>query len=54
MKAPVPPGHVGARRQPAPPAPGGSKVELLKGNVYLRVWINRGGTHYLIHLPVTA
>jgi hypothetical protein len=29
-------------------------VELLKGNVYLRVWINRGGTHYFIHLPVTA
>ena len=37
-----------------PPAPGGSRVELLKGNVYLRVWINRGGTHYFIHLPVTA
>jgi hypothetical protein len=36
------------------PAPGGSRVELLKGNVYLRVWINRGGTHYFIHLPVTA
>jgi hypothetical protein len=37
-----------------PPASGGNKVELLKGNVYLRVWINRGGTHYFIHLPVTA
>src|SRR5579864_2590622 len=37
-----------------PPASGGSKVEMLKGNVYLRVWINRGGTHYFIHLPVTA
>jgi hypothetical protein len=34
-----------------PPRAGGSKVELLKGNDYLRVWINRGGTHYLIHLP---
>ena len=34
-----------------PPAPGGSRVELLKGNVYLRVWLNRGGTHYFIHLP---
>ena len=33
-----------------PPA-GGSKVELLKGNDYLRVWINRGGMNYLIHLP---
>ena len=37
-----------------PPAPGGSRVELLKGNVYLRLWLNRAGTHYFIHLPVTA
>ena len=26
-------------------------LELLKGNDYMRVWINRGGNHYLIHLP---
>lgn len=31
-----------------------SKVELLKGNEYLRVWINRGGVNYLIHLPAGA
>ena len=37
-----------------PPAPGGSRVELLKGNVSLRLWLNRAGTHYFIHLPVTA
>lgn len=37
-----------------PPAAGSSRVELLKGNDYLRVWINRGGNHYLIHLPVGA
>jgi hypothetical protein len=36
------------------PAPGSSKVELLKGNDYMRVWINRGGTNYLIHLAVPA
>ena len=35
----------------SPPARGTSRVELLKGNDYLRVWINRGGVHYLIHLP---
>jgi len=35
----------------APPASGTAKVELLKGNDYLRVWVNKGGTHYLIHLP---
>ena len=36
----------------APPASGGSKVQMLRGNEYVRVWINRGGNHYLIHLPV--
>lgn len=30
---------------------GGARVEMLKGNEYLRVWINRGGVHYLIHMP---
>lgn len=34
-----------------PPAQGGSKVQMLRGNEYLRVWINRGGNHFLIHLP---
>ena len=38
----------------APPPSGGSKVQLLKGNDYLRVWINKGGNHYLIHLPTGA
>jgi hypothetical protein len=36
----------------AAPAAGGSKVQMLKGNEYMRVWINRGGNHYLIHFPV--
>jgi hypothetical protein len=36
------------------PAAGATKVELLKGNDFLRVWINRGGAHYLVHLPVAA
>ena len=31
-----------------------SKVQMLKGNDYLRVWINKGGNHYLIHLPTGA
>jgi hypothetical protein len=38
----------------APPASGGSKVQVLRGNEYLRVWINKGGNHYLIHLPTGA
>lgn len=39
----------------APPRPGsGAKVQTLRGNDYVRVWVNRGGTHYLIHLPAGA
>ena len=30
---------------------GSARVEMLKGNEYVRVWINRGGVHYLIHMP---
>jgi hypothetical protein len=33
-----------------PPPSGGSKVEMLKGGDYVRVWINRGGNYYLVHL----
>ncbi|HEX5476047.1 MAG TPA: hypothetical protein VFX12_15420 [Vicinamibacterales bacterium] len=36
----------------APPHPGAAKVQMLKGGDYLRVWINRGGNQYLIHLVV--
>ena len=32
------------------PAPGTSRTEKLRGDDYVRVWINRGGNHYLIHL----
>jgi hypothetical protein len=35
-------------------APGSYRVEMLKGNDYLRVWINRGGNNYLIHLVPSA
>ena len=41
--------------QPGPDAPPssrpGTRVEMLKGNEYLRVWINRAGVNYLIHMP---
>ena len=35
------------------PNAGGARVEVLKGNDYVRVWINRGGTNYIIHLPTS-
>jgi hypothetical protein len=38
----------------APPPSGGSKVQVLRGNDYLRVWFNKGGNHYLIHFPITG
>ena len=34
----------------APPRAGGSKVQVLRGNEYVRVWFNKGGNHYLINL----
>jgi hypothetical protein len=34
-----------------PPASGAAKVETLKGGDYVRVWINKGGNYYLVHLP---
>jgi len=36
------------------PAPGTAKIEMLKGNDYIRVWVNKDGTHYLLHLPVAG
>ena len=50
----VPQAEVGAVVKDAPPASGGSKVQMLRGNDYLRVWISRGGNHFLIHLPTGA
>lgn len=36
------------------PTKGGYRVDTLKGNDYLRVWINRQGSNYLIHFPATS
>jgi hypothetical protein len=35
-----------------PPPSGGHRADVLKGNDYLRLWINRGGNHYLIHFNI--
>ncbi len=37
-------------KQAAPP-PGRARVQLLKEKHYYRVWLNKGGNSYLIHLP---
>ena len=42
--------------QQGPDLPGkqpraGTRVDVLKGGDYVRVWITRGGVQYLIHMP---
>ena len=44
-------GDIGTIVKGARPKPGTSRVDLLKGGDYWRVWINKGGTHYIINLP---
>ena len=39
----------GVANDPMPRA-GRSKVEMLRGNEYVRVWINQSGNHYLVYL----
>jgi hypothetical protein len=39
-------------RGDAPIAAGSSKVQMLKGDEYVRVWVNRDGKNYLIHLAM--
>lgn len=34
------------------PAAGTARTDVLKGNEYLRIWVNRGGTNYVIHLAL--
>ena len=48
----VPPDEIGDVAGAGTPSPGTSLVQMLKDNEYVRIWINQGGTHYLIHLPV--
>ncbi|MEO5820615.1 MAG: hypothetical protein ABIT71_08920 [Vicinamibacteraceae bacterium] len=46
----VPSADIGKVAKAKGPAPGAARVERLRGDDYVRVWINRGGNHYLIHL----
>jgi hypothetical protein len=50
----VPASEIATVAEDTPPGPNGHKVQLLKGNDYVRIWIRRGDEHYLIHLPVTT
>ncbi|MDE3154058.1 MAG: hypothetical protein KGN76_03105 [Acidobacteriota bacterium] len=39
-------------KDPNKPKPGHARVEVLKGGEYLRIWVNKGGNNYLVHLPI--
>jgi hypothetical protein len=47
----IPQSEISKVQKDTPPRPNSAKVETLKGGDYERVWINKGGNHYLIHLP---
>ena len=48
----VPASDIKQVAEQTPPPPGGARTEVLKGDDYLRLWINRGGNHYLIHFNI--
>jgi len=48
----IPQGEIAKVQKDSPPPRNGAKVETLKGGDYMRVWINRGGNHYLMHFAV--
>jgi len=47
----VPQSEIRQVQKDTPPAANSSKVEALKGGDYVRLWINRGGNHYLVYFP---
>ena len=46
----IPQSAIDKVQKDTPPRANMAKVETLKGGEYVRVWINKGGNHYLIHL----
>lgn len=50
----VSPADVKAVAKRTPPAPGAGMVQTLNGADYVRVWLNSGGTQYLVHLTRAA
>jgi hypothetical protein len=48
----VPQTEIGDVAKTPPPPTGSSRVEVLKDDEYLRVWVNQNNTHYFIHLVV--
>jgi hypothetical protein len=47
----IPQAEIATVQKDAPPKANSSKIETLKGGDYTRLWINKGGNHYLVHFP---
>ena len=47
----IPQSEIDKVQKDTPPHANSAKVETLKGGDYLRLWINKGGNHYLVHFP---
>ena len=47
----IPQSEIDKVQKDTPPHANSAKVETLKGGDYMRVWINKGGNHYLVHFP---
>lgn len=47
----IPQSDIGTIIKGPRPATNGSRVEKLKGDDYIRVWINKGGNNYIINMP---
>jgi hypothetical protein len=47
----IPASEIDAVAKGAAPRFNSARVDMLKGDEYVRVWINRGTEHYIIHLP---
>jgi hypothetical protein len=47
----IPASEIAAVAKGPAPRVNSARVDLLKGDEYVRVWINRGSEHYIVHLP---
>jgi hypothetical protein len=50
----IPQSEISQVQKDTAPAANDSKVEVIGGGEFVRVWINRGGHHFLIYLPPAA
>lgn len=46
----VPAAEIAQVAEDTPPREGRAKVQMLKGNEFLRVWVQKNNNHYLVHL----